>query len=388
MGLNMKPRVEITVDGVPVAGAFYERLMSVTVTDEEGLKSDTVDIELNDGPPSYLALPRKGALISVKMGYGSNLVLKGQFTADKISLDCLPYKMSISGKAADLRSGKLKERQERAWDKATLGDLIAQIASESGLTPAVDPDLAEHRYEWIGQQDETNIHFLRRLADRHNALFAVKQRRLLFARRGSGLSVSGASLGSIILTPAVIKTGTLKVDINDRTKYSKVVSYYQDADKAQRVEIEADADADGDSVYRIPDAFSSPAEADKAARAKAKELARGEGSVSVTVLGDAAIEAGLPLLFADVRPGLDGVPYIIKTARSKYTKTTGFEVDVSGRLYDGKSATEDEGAGRREGAEPPEAADAAGKVAPSSAPGTPATPSVFLTPRFGRIDEN
>ncbi|MGY5801843.1 phage late control D family protein [Rhizobium sp. LEGMi12c] len=386
----MQPRVEVTVDGVPMAGAFYDRLISVTVTDEEGLKSDTVDIELNDGPPNFLALPRKGAIISVKMGYGRSLVPKGEFTADKISLDCLPYKMSISGKAADLRSGKLKERQERAWDKVTIGDLMSQIAGESGLTAAVDPDLAEYRYEWIGQQDETNIHFLRRLADRHNALFAVKQKRLLFARRGSGLSVSRASLGSVILTPAVIKTGTLKVDINDRTKYSKVVSYYQDADKAQRVEIEADADADGDSVYRIPDAFSSPAEADKAARAKAKELARGEGTVSVTVLGDAEIEAGLPLLFADVRPGLDGVPYIIKTARSKYTKTMGFEVDVSGRLYDGKSATEDESnGGKGQGDGSSNASDAGGKVAPNSTPGTPATPSAFLTPRrFGRTDEN
>ena len=385
----MHPRVEITVDGVPVAGQFYERLISVTVTDEEGLKSDTVDIELNDGPPNFLALPRKGAVISVKMGYGNNLVSKGQFTADKISLDCLPYKMSISGKAADLRSGKLKERQERAWDKAKLGDIIAEIAGESGLAPAVDGELAGHSYDWIGQQDETNIHFLRRLADRHNALFAIKQGRLLFARRGSGLSASGSSLGSIILTPSVIKTGTLKVDINDRTKYSKVVSYYQDADKAKRVEIEAEADADGDSVYRIPEAFSSPAEADKAARAKAKELARGEGAVSVTVLGDADIEAGLPLLFAQVRPGLDGVPYIIKTARSKYTKTTGFEVEVSGRLYDGKSATEDDGGGKSEGGGSPGSPDAGGKVAPNSAPGTPATPSAFLTPRrFGRTDEN
>ncbi len=388
----MHPCVEITVDGVPVAGQFYERLISVTVTDEEGLKSDTVDIELNDGPPNFLALPRKGAVISVKMGYGNNLVSKGQFTADKISLDCLPYKMSISGKAADLRSGKLKERQERAWDKAKLGDIIAEIAGESGLAPAVDGDLAGHTYDWIGQQDETNIHFLRRLADRHNALFAIKQGRLLFARRGSGLSASGSSLGSIILTPSVIKTGTLKVDINDRTKYSKVVSYYQDADKAKRVGIEAEADADGDSVYRIPEAFSSPAEADKAARAKAKELARGEGAVSVTVLGDADIEAGLPLLFAQVRPGLDGVPYIIKTARSKYTKTSGFEVDVSGRLYDGKSATEgdgkaDAGSGDTGGSSSSTHAD--GKVAPNSAPGTPATPSMFLTPRrFGRIDEN
>jgi phage protein D len=191
------------------------------------------------------------------------------------------------------------------------------------------------------------------------------------------------------LTPSVIKTDTLKVDINDRTKYSKVVSYHQDADKAQRVEIEVDADADGDSVYRIPEAFSSPAEADKAARSKAKELARGEGAVSFPALGDAEIEAGLPLLFADVRPGLDGVPYIIKTARSKYTKTSRFEVDVSGRFYDGKSAPEGKAGGKNESGGSSGSSDAGGKVAPISAPGTPATPSAFLTPRhFGRTDEN
>ncbi|MGP4686184.1 phage late control D family protein [Agrobacterium pusense] len=386
----MKPRVEVSIDGVPVAGQFYERLLSLTVTDEEGMKSDMVDIELNDGPPNFLAIPRKGAIISVKMGFGDDLVPKGVFTADKVNVDCLPYKMSISGKAADLRSGKLKERQERSWDKTKLGDILSQIASESGLTPAVDDDLADFEYEWLAQQDESNINFLRRLAERHNGLYAVKQKRLIFTRLGSGLSASGAPLGSIILTPEKIKVGSLKVEINDRTKYSKVVAYYQDSDKAERVEIDADADADGDSVYRLPEPFASPAEADKAAQAKAKELQRGEGSVSVTVIGDAGIDAGLPLLFADVRPGVDGVPYIIKTAKTSYTKTGALEVAVSGRLYDGKSATEKSaGAESSSSNATPDASKATGKVAPNSAPGTPATPSSFLTPRrFGRTDEN
>ncbi|MFJ1307871.1 phage late control D family protein [Agrobacterium sp. P15N1-A] len=386
----MKPRVEVSIDGVPVAGHFYERLLSLTVTDEEGMKSDTVDIELNDGPPNFLAIPRKGAIISVKMGFGDDLVPKGVFTADKVNVDCLPYKMSISGKAADLRSGKLKERQERSWDKTKLGDILSQIASESGLTPAVDNDLADFEYDWLAQQDESNINFLRRLAERHNGLFAVKQRRLIFTRLGSGLSASGSPLGSIILTPEKIKVGSLKVEINDRTKYSKVVAYYQDSDKAERVEIDADADADGDSVYRLPEPYASPAEADKAAQAKAKELQRGEGSVSVTVIGDAGIDAGVPLLFADVRPGVDGVPYIIKTAKTSYTKTGALEVAVSGRLYDGKSATEKSAGTESSGSSAsPDASKATGKVAPNSAPGTPATPSSFLTPRrFGRTDEN
>lgn len=109
----------------------------------------------------------------------------------------------------------------------------------------------------------------------------------------------------------------------------------------------------------------------------------------MTVVGDAVIEAGLPLLFADVRPGLDGVPYIIKTARSKFTKTSGFEVEVSGRLYDGKSATEGEGARESTSSGSFGSSDAGGKAAPNSAPGVPATPLAFLAPRrFGRTDEN
>lgn len=385
----MFPRVEVTVDGEPVAGAFYERLISVTVTDEEGQKSDGFDMELKDGPPDFLAIPRKGAIVTIKMGFGEDLIDKGEFTVDKIDLDCLPYKMSISGKSADLRAGKLKERQERSWDKATIGDIVGQIAGESGLTPAVDEDLASHKYEWIGQQDESNIHFLRRLAERHNALFAVKQRRILFTRLGSGLSASGAALGSVILTPEKIKLGTLKVEVNDRTKYSKVVAYYQDKDKAKRIEVEADGDAEGDSIFRLPEPYASPAEADKAAQSKAKDLQRGEGGVSVTVIGDAGINAGLPLLFAEVRPGVDGVPYIIKSAKTKYTKS-GLEVDVSGRLYDGKSATEGDGNSSGSASTPSgDATTTAGKVAPNSAPGTPATPSQFLTPRrYGRTDEN
>ncbi|WP_332304902.1 hypothetical protein [Rhizobium sp. GR12] len=104
--------------------------------------------------------------------------------------------------------------------------------------------------------------------------------------------------------------------------------------------------------------FSSPDEADKAAQAKAKSLKLGEGSTLVTVVVDTSICAGAPLLYADIRSGLDGVPYIIDTATHKYVTKGTLTTDI------------------------------AGKVALNSAPGTPATPAHFLTPRLGRTDEN
>lgn len=138
--------------------------------------------------------------------------------------------------------------------------------------------------------------------------------------------------------------------------------------------------------------FSSPDEADNAAQAKAKSLKRGEGSTSVTVIGDETICASAPLLYAGIRPGVDGVPYIIDTATHKYVAKGTFTTDISGKLYDGKSSTEgddDDGDGPSGGAGGSKGGtEGGGKVAPNSAPVTPATPAHFLTPRLGRTDEN
>lgn len=122
-----------------------------------------------------------------------------------------------------------------------------------------------------------------------------------------------------------------------RVSGHKVTAYYQDKDKAKRVEVDASASANGDSVLRLPEPYADAAEADKAATSKARQLARGEGAVSVTAEGDTAIVAGAPLLFADVRPGLDGVPYVIDTATHSFSKKAGYRTAISGKLYDGKS---------------------------------------------------
>lgn len=294
--------------------------------------------------------------------------------------------MSISGKAADLRSASLKQRKERHWDKKKVKDIVSEIAGEAGLTPAVDSEIGAYEYPWIAQQDEQNFAFLGRLAQRHNALFAVKQGRLVFAKQGSGNSAAGTFVGSVVVTPGIILQGTCSFESNDRTKYSKVVAYYQDKDQAKRVEIDAQADADGDSVFRIPDPFESVEEADKAAQAKAKSLKRGEGTANVTVIGDTSICAGAPLIFEGVRAGLDGVPYVIDTVTHTFTKSDGYRTAISAKLYDGSSAKK---GGKGINSNGQDAANDNDKVAPNTPTGTPATPSEWAgTKRNGLTDSN
>lgn len=385
----MHPVVELTIDGRPVTGAFYERLLSVEVVDKEGVASDRFSAELNDGPPDFLALPRKGAIVSVSLGYRERGIQEmGQYTADQVQPRCLPYKLSISGKAADLRKGKLKEHQERHWDEATLGEIVEEIAGEAGLTARISDKLAAHQYKWLGQESETPIHFLERLARRHNALFSIKGGQLVFAERGSGLSASGAPLGVAMLTPERILRDTLQFEYNDRSAYSKVIAYYQDRDTAERVEIEVEGDAEGDATYRIPEPFADPAEAERAAEARARQLKRGEGSASVAVVGDTALMAGGPVIFQGIRPGLDGVPWIIETATHTLSKGDGYRTRLNLKLYDGESGADSAGGGGQEGgaagsgSDAPAASDGDSAASDGAQPSSDTPSNIPAAPRF------
>lgn len=332
----MKPVCNITVDGKPVSDLFMSRLVSVSVSDKEGLKSDTVNIALNDGHP-FVEIPRKGAKISVSIGYeGQPIRHLGDFVADEVKVKCLPYSLEIQGKAADMRE-TLKEKKNRHWDKKTVKDIVSEIASDHGLTPAISDEVGAHEYEWFGQLDESDMNLVDRLAKRHNALFTVKQGRLVFAKKGSGEAASGSAIGQFTITPDMIIPDTCEITNVDRGSYGKVVAYYQDKDKAEREEIEVkSAVSDAKAIYRLREAFASREEAEKAATAKSNTLDRGGLATSVGLIGDSSIRGGASFTYSGVRPGVDGIPFIIETAEHKFTKPDAYRMTVSGKVKSGE----------------------------------------------------
>jgi phage protein D len=195
----------------------------------------------------------------------------------------------------------------------------------------------------------------------------VKDGKLIFAERGAGLSLSGSSMGQVVVTPDRVIQGTLEFEYSDRQAYGKVTAYYQDRNKAKRIEVEASGTGASDSVYRLPEPYADAAEADKAAQAKAKQLKRGEGSFSVEMEGDTGIVAGAPLVCEGIRPGLDGVPWLIESVTHSYSKSQGFRSKISAKLYDGKSGRGgSSGSGSSGGGSTPESSTAAPPAAPDN----------------------
>lgn len=327
----MHPEIQITVDGTPVTGAFWSRLVSVSITDQEGERSDSIQLELNDSDP-FIEIPRKGAIIRVHMGYRhSGTVFMGAYTADDIDVKCLPYSMSISGKSADMRAG-LKEKKERHWDNKKIGDVVKQIASENGLEARVSDKLANIEFPWLGQLQVSDIHFLKQLAKRNNALFSVKDGKAIFVEKGAGESASGQPLEKLEITPDKLLEGSCSVKFKDRSKYKKVKASYQDKEKAKRETVEVDADSKGEPTFKLRHTYRDKDEAEKAAQAKAKELQRSADTTSVTLEGNPLIRAGMPFVYKGVRPGVDGVEFIIETATHSFSKGAGYQTQVSGKV--------------------------------------------------------
>src|SRR5687768_9628630 len=105
----MRPICEVLIDGKAASGVLMGRLSSCTVTDEEGISADRVDIDLADDPPAEV--PQPGAIITVRMGYGAALSDLGEFIAEEVEVSVKPGTMRITGKSADL-GGDAKDQKE------------------------------------------------------------------------------------------------------------------------------------------------------------------------------------------------------------------------------------------------------------------------------------
>ena len=74
----MTPAFQIIANSVDQTALFQDRLVSLTLTDQAGQKSDTVQITL-DNRDNRITLPEVGAVLDISLGFKeSGLVQMGR----------------------------------------------------------------------------------------------------------------------------------------------------------------------------------------------------------------------------------------------------------------------------------------------------------------------
>ncbi len=303
MGLTHKPVYRVECNGKDITAAIQNDLISLTITDEAGVKSDSLDISIVDkGYP----MPPAGSQFKVWLGYGNAATFMGLYVLNSVRLTGPPDKMTIKAAGAPQDKSKsysqLQTQKTRSWKPQTIGALVATVAADHGLDPAVAADLSGVVLQHIDQMDESDMHLLTRIAADHDAIAKANAGKLIFAHKGQGKTVSGKSMPTIELVPNQVTSFSL--DIESRTNFNSVVALWRDVDGARDVEEIAGS---GEPVHRVRHIYPTPEAAQKAAKGKLEAFQRGKQSLSGSLPGRPELRAECRLSLSGFRSEKNGV---------------------------------------------------------------------------------
>lgn len=322
----------ITVDGHDVSERFHPILISLRVHLAAERVSDTAEIELDDAN-GRIALPRDGAFMAISLGWrSSGLALVFEGTVDDVrsrGARGAGRTLTITAKSADTR-GQGKQNQEKHWDKKKLGEVMQDAGRLAGFEVMVDPSLAAIEREWWGMQAESFFHFGHRLARETSGVFKVFGKRAILAKRNGGLSVSGATLSSVV---AASGRNLINWDLSPvvgRPRYKSVIARWYDMKagkwRREKIEIGDQSSAPAENTTRFTEADQDEAKGSGENAKEATDRNKGEGSVLID--GDpGATPEGLCIV-SGARPGIDGA-YRIDTVDHDLSRANGFTTTLS-----------------------------------------------------------
>jgi uncharacterized protein len=271
------PTFRLIAAGEDATGTIQPRLLSLTITDEDGEKADRLELELDDRD-GLVDIPDMEAEIEVALGFrGRALADMGRFKVDGISGSHPAQTMRITATAADLK-GDIRSPKTRAFEAKSLKDIVAKIAGEAGLKPLVSSSIAGQSWPYLAQTAESNLNFLSRIAKTLDATAKAAGGALIVQRRGDGLTAGGD-----VLVPPVLFQWALSDwswDMDTREVYRCVEAEWCDVGGGQ---VQLVKQGEGTPVLRIRHVHGSKEEADRAAEAKLKGAARAAMTINATL---------------------------------------------------------------------------------------------------------
>ncbi|MBF5003382.1 contractile injection system protein, VgrG/Pvc8 family [Diaphorobacter caeni] len=305
---SRKPVYHLVVNGKDISQIVRPLLMRLSLRECRGGEADQLDITLDDSQGN-LALPPKGASVSLQLGYEhTGLVDKGTFTVDEVEHSGAPDVLNIRCRSAELR-GTLRQRASASWHGVTLGDVVRDIAAKNNMVANVDEDLAEIKLQHVDQTNESDVHFLTRIGGQYDATATVKKGRLVVLPIGSTKNASGKEMASITLERT--DGDQHRYHAAARDSYSGVRAYWHDAKAAKKVAVISGTE---ENMKTLRDSYASEADALAAAQAEQARIVRGEATFELSLaVGQPALMVQTPVRVRGFKKEIDGTGWLAKT---------------------------------------------------------------------------
>jgi phage protein D len=328
----------VTVSGRDVSSALNPLLKSISVSDRDGVESDSCEITLAD-PDGSVLMPRKDDPITVLLGHDGEVGLVFTGFVDGVTSKGSKQggrDLCIKGKSARPKS-MAKQNFEKHLDDKTFGDAAREFGALAGLGVQVSGALASVTRKYWSLDNESFAHWGQRLARELGATFKIAGNTALFVQRNAGLSAGGLTLGTVrAVAGDNLLDWSIAPDIG-RPQFKKVrVRYYDPKSAKWKIKNKAidgtTAEAERTMRYQTADEDQADQNADGGKAASE----RNAGAGTVVIVGDAAAKPEGTLVVAGTRPGIDG-SYVIEEVTHRFDKRLGYVCDVGLKRPQGAS---------------------------------------------------
>ena len=318
----------VTMDGIDLSDRLRPRLVSLSLSEKRGDEADQLDIVLND-TDGKLAIPKEGAVLKVQLGWKQGrdvavgLIDKGSFKVDDVSHSGPPDQITIKARAADFTSA-IRNRRQQSWKNTTLGAVLRDVAGRNGLKLKIAADLAAIALPTVSQSRESDIAFLRRLGSEHDAVATIKDKHLIFSRKGAGTTPSGKAMPTL----------TIRRRDGDRHNWQRqkrdgqegVTASWHDKKGAKRQTFTVGKE---DGAKKLRKIFPSEAAAKRAALAERDRMKRAPATFDMKLaLGRADAIPEARVKASGYKDEIDATTWLIAEVTHRLDKAGGFTTDV------------------------------------------------------------
>lgn len=176
----------LTYEKKDISAQIGPYILAVTYTDYLSGQSDELEVNLEDRDGRWRRgwFPQKGDEVSLSIGYLDEgpLVNCGTFQVDEIELNGPPDTVSLRCLAAGVKAS-LRTTKTKAYENKTLREIAGEVAKAHSLT--LVGTVPEIRISRITQKKETDLAFLKRLAESYGYVFSVRGTQLVWHDLGA-----------------------------------------------------------------------------------------------------------------------------------------------------------------------------------------------------------
>jgi phage protein D len=280
-------------------------LLGLTVTDNEGKKSDTAELEISN--KTYIPSPKKGAKLQIWLGYSeTGIAYMGSYLVDSWTKASAPRRLMVSAKAIGFTTD-IKAPKSRSYHKTTVGEIVNKVAQKHGLRAIVHSELKGIKIGHIDQSAESDANFLTRLAKRVGGIFKLADGNVIFHKAGSATLPSGGA-APVVIWP---ETGLLSWTAtgSERGSYKSSSASWINTETGER---ETVVKGSGKPRHTDRKLYKTQEEAEIAAQAQLSALNRGRVSYNSDSPGRTDVFASMRLQVVEHDPDVDGL-FNVKT---------------------------------------------------------------------------